>query len=42
MDALVNQALKRAREKEQKTVSYDQNIFSLDGGGKGGKLKTGN
>lgn len=39
MDMLVDQALKRAREKEQKTVSYDQNIFSLGGGGsKGGKF----
>ncbi len=36
MDTLVNQALKRTREKEQKTVSYDQNIFSMGGGGKGG------
>ncbi len=38
METLVNQALKRAREKEQKTVSYDQNIFSMGGGGKGGKF----
>lgn len=38
IDTLVNQALKRAREKEQKTVSYDQNIFSMGGSGKGGKF----
>ncbi len=38
METLVNQALKRAREKEQKTVSYDQNIFSMGGTGKGGKF----
>ena len=41
MDTLVNQALKRAREKEQKTVSYDQNIFSMGGTGKGGGKFTG-
>lgn len=38
MNTLVNQALKRAREKEQKTVSYDQNIFSMGVGGKGSKF----
>ncbi len=38
MDTLVGQALKRAREKEQKTVSYDQNIFSMGGTGKDGKF----
>jgi len=39
MDRLVKLALKRKREQGQKTVSYDQNIFSLSGGVKGGKLK---
>ena len=39
MDRLVKLALKRSREQGQKTVSYDQNIFSLSGGVKGGKLK---
>ena len=43
MDKLVQLALKRKRESGMKTVSYDQNIFSLGGGGvkgaKGGKLK---
>ncbi|MCI8997978.1 MAG: D-alanine--D-alanine ligase [Muribaculaceae bacterium] len=36
MDRLVHLALKRKREQGQKTVSYDQNIFSLSGGAKGG------
>lgn len=36
MDRLVKLALKRKREQGQKTVSYDQNIFSLTGGVKGG------
>lgn len=36
MDRLVKLALKRKREQGQKTVSYDQNIFSLSGGVKGG------
>lgn len=36
MDRLVKLALKRKREQEQKTVSYDQNIFSMKGGVKGG------
>ena len=36
MDRLVQLALKRKREMGQKTVSYDQNIFSLGGGVKGG------
>lgn len=40
MDRLVHLALKRKREQGQKTVSYDQNIFSLSGGAKGG-LKSG-
>ena len=31
-------ALKRKREQGMKTVSYDQNIFSLGGGIKGGKM----
>ncbi len=41
MDKLVQLALKRKRESGMKTVSYDQNIFSLGGGVKGakGKLK---
>ena len=37
MDTLVKLALKRKREQGQKTVSYDQNIFSLSGGVKGGE-----
>jgi len=36
MDTLVKLALKRKREQEQKTVSYDHNIFSMSGGVKGG------
>ncbi len=36
MDTHVKLALKRKREQGQKTVSYDQNIFSLSGGVKGG------
>ena len=36
MDRLVRLALKRQREKATKTVSYDQNIFALTGGAKGG------
>jgi len=36
MDSLVKLALKRGREIEMKTFSYDQNIFSLKGGVKGG------
>lgn len=39
MDRLVKLALKRKREQGQKTVSYDQNIFSLGGGIKGGIKK---
>ena len=37
MDKLVALALKRKREQEMKTVSYDQNIFNLGGGVKGAK-----
>ena len=37
MDKLVSLALKRKREQGLKTVSYDQNIFSLGGGVKGSK-----
>lgn len=37
MDRLVQLALKRKREQGLKTVSYDQNIFSLGGGVKGTK-----
>lgn len=40
MDRLVQLALKRKREVERKTFSYDRNIFALGGGGKGGKLGT--
>lgn len=36
MDRLVKLALKRKREQERKTVSYDQNIFAMGGGVKGG------
>lgn len=36
MDRLVRLALKRKREQEQKTVSYDQNIFAMGKGTKGG------
>lgn len=36
MDKLVQLALKRKREQALKTVSYDQNIFSMSGGVKGG------
>lgn len=36
MDRLVSLALKRKRDESTKTVSYDQNIFSLGGGVKGG------
>jgi D-alanine-D-alanine ligase len=37
MERLVSLALKRNRDKSMKTVSYDQNIFSLGGGVKGAK-----
>lgn len=39
MNRLVALALKRRRDVESKTVSYDQNIFALGGGCKGGKMK---
>ena len=39
MDRLVQLAVKRKREQERKTVSYDQNIFSMGGGMKGGIKK---
>jgi D-alanine-D-alanine ligase len=39
MDKLVQLALKRKREMGMKTVSYDQNIFSLGKGLKGGKMQ---
>ncbi len=39
MDRLVQLALKRNRERGQKTVSYDANIFSMVGGVKGTKTK---
>ena len=38
MDRLVDLALKRKRESAMKTVSYDQNIFNLGKGLKGGKM----
>ncbi len=37
MDKLVELALKRKRETERKTFSYDSNIFALGGGTKGAK-----
>lgn len=37
MDRLVRLALKRKREQQSKTVSYDSNIFALGGGTKGVK-----
>ena len=37
MDELVRLALKRKRDQEKKTVSYDSNIFALGGGLKGAK-----
>lgn len=37
MDRLVALALKRKREADRKTFSYDQNIFALGGGVKGAK-----
>ena len=36
MDRLVKLALKRKREQSKKTISYDQNIFAMGGGVKGG------
>lgn len=39
MDTLVDLAVKRKRELEKKTVSYDQNIFAMGGGVKGGIKK---
>jgi D-alanine-D-alanine ligase len=36
MAKLVSLALKRKRDMSLKTVSYDQNIFSMGGGVKGG------
>lgn len=39
MDRLIKLAIKRKREMGMKTVSYDQNIFSLGGGVKGGIKK---
>ena len=37
MERLVSLALKRKRDESTKTVSYDQNIFSMGGGVKGAK-----
>lgn len=39
MDELVQLAVRRKRELELKTVSYDQNIFAMGGGVKGGIKK---
>ena len=39
IDELVQIALKRDREKNKLTFSYDQNIFALQGGTKGSKSK---
>ncbi len=39
MDRLMRLALKRQRDRARKTVSYDQNIFSMGGGVKGGIKK---
>lgn len=40
MDKLIQLALKRNRDASHKTLSFDQNIFSMSGGGvKGAKLK---
>lgn len=39
MDNLIKLALKRKREQSQKTVSYNQNIFAMGGGVKGGIKK---
>lgn len=39
MERLVSLAVKRKREQSMKTVSYDQNIFALGGGVKGGIKK---
>lgn len=39
MDTLVDLAIKRKRQSEMKTVSYDQNIFAMGGGTKGGVKK---
>ena len=36
MDWLVRLAIKRKREQERKTFSFDQNIFAMGGGTKGG------
>ena len=38
MERLIELALKRHRERERKTITYDQNILALTGGAKGGKL----
>ena len=39
MDKLIALALKRKRDSDRKTYSYDTNIFALGGGLKGGKMK---
>ena len=38
MDTLVQLALRRKRETDRKTFSYDHNIFALGPGLKGGKM----
>jgi len=38
MEQLVAIALKRAREEESKTLSFDHNIFAMGGGAKGAKM----
>ena len=37
MDRLVKLALKRDRQRQRKTTTYDANIFAMGGGGKGAK-----
>lgn len=37
MDTLISLALKRKRESDRKTFTYDQNIFAMGGGTKGAK-----
>ncbi|MDE6535224.1 MAG: D-alanine--D-alanine ligase, partial [Muribaculaceae bacterium] len=39
METLVDLAVQRKRRSEMKTVSYDQNIFAMGGGTKGGIKK---
>ena len=39
MDQVIEIALKRHREREKLTFSYDQNILAMQGGPKTGKMK---